>query len=211
MSKLKIGIIDYGVGNTLSVANALEFLNYKVQITNNEATLKNCDVLILPGVGAFDAAASNLKKAGLQQILHEEVFVTQKPILGICVGMQLMATYSLENGKHEGLNWIPGAVIPIEAVENYPVPHVGWNTIEVKQREPLFKRISNEHHFYFDHSYYFKPDNEQDIAARVNYGESITAAVKKGHIMGVQFHPEKSQINGLKLFRDFIQLLEVYA
>lgn len=211
MNKLKVGIIDYGVGNTLSVANALEFLNYKVQITNEKLVLKTCDVLILPGVGAFDAAALTLKKSGLQEILGEQVFIDKKPILGICVGMQLMATYSLENGRHEGLNWIPGAVVPIEPLNNFPVPHVGWNTIEIQQREPLFKRISNEHHFYFDHSYYFKPDYTEDIAATVHYGTLLTAAIKKDHIMGVQFHPEKSQVNGLKLFRDFIQLLQVYA
>ncbi|MCU0421857.1 MAG: imidazole glycerol phosphate synthase subunit HisH [Bacteroidia bacterium] len=211
MNKLKIGIVDYGVGNTLSVANALQFLQYKVIISNKQIQLNTCDVLILPGVGAFQTAMENLVKVGLEEVLLNEVFERKKPILGICVGMQLMATHSLENGKHKGLNWIPGTVIPIESKPAFPVPHVGWNTIDIKQAHEAFKRLNNDSHFYFDHSYYYQPINPEHIIATVEYGSSITAAIQKNHIMGVQFHPEKSQVNGLKLFKDFIQQLKQYA
>jgi glutamine amidotransferase len=211
MSRLKIGIVDYGVGNTLSVANALKYLQYKVIISNKQIQLNTCDVLILPGVGAFQTAMQNLIQAGLEEILNNEVFEKKKPILGICIGMQLMATNSLENGNHRGLNWISGTVTPIPAKPDFPVPHVGWNTIDIKQPHIAFKRLHNDSHFYFDHSYYFQPDDNSSILASVEYGSSITAAIQRDHILGVQFHPEKSQINGLKLFRDFIQQLKMYA
>ena len=211
MSSIKIGIIDYRVGNTLCVANALKYLKYKVYISSDERILKQTDVLILPGVGAFETAIQNLRNASLEDILHEEVFSNKKPIMGICVGMQLMATCSFENGKHTGLNWIPGNVVPLQSIKNFPVPHVGWNTIDVVKPIPAFKRLNKDSHFYFDHSYFFQPDDNFNIAAVVEYGSSITAAIQKDHILGVQFHPEKSQINGLKLFKDFISIAAQYA
>jgi glutamine amidotransferase len=211
MSSIKIGIIDYGVGNTLSVANALTYLKYKVNISSEQRLLSQSDVLILPGVGAFETAISNLRRSGLKDFLNEEVLIKQKPIMGICLGMQLMATRSFENGKHLGLNWIPGEVVKIQPVKNYPVPHVGWNTIETIYKLPAFRRLNECSHFYFDHSFYFQPDDKSHIAALVDYGASITAAIQKDHILGVQFHPEKSQIYGLKLLKDFISISELYA
>jgi glutamine amidotransferase len=211
MSRLTICIVDYGVGNTHSVANALSFLDYKVKISQHSDIVRSADILILPGVGAFEVAISNLKASGLHELLRELVIEKQKPILGICVGMQMMATYSEENGHHAGLNWIPGSVVKLDEKSGFPVPHVGWNTISPVIHEPLFTRAHNESHFYFDHSFYFKPDAQHHVAATVNYGPSITAAVQHENICGVQFHPEKSQTNGLKLFRSFVNGIQQYA
>ncbi|WP_291399327.1 imidazole glycerol phosphate synthase subunit HisH [Daejeonella sp.] len=211
MTKLLINIIDYGVGNTHSIAHVLKYLGYSVRISDNHDEIKNADALILPGVGAFDVAVSNLRANGLEELLNELVLVEKKPILGICLGMQLMATYSEEYGYHKGLDWIKGCVVKLETSPEFLVPHVGWNNILPVQKEPLFSRADSETNFYFDHSYYFKTDEPKDIAAYVNYSFDITAAVQKDNICGVQFHPEKSQNNGLKLFRSYINSIEQYA
>lgn len=204
MSLLRgIVIVDYGVGNTYSVSNAIKYLGYKkLSVSNDENVIKNAEVLILPGVGAFEEAVTNLKIRNLDLILHEEVLVKRKPILGICVGMQLMATLSEENGIHKGLNWIEGNVKKLHLPKDYAVPHVGWNDVSVNNRNPLFERNSHGSNFYFDHSYYFDCD-EKYISAYCDYHIKVTAAIQKDNIFGVQFHPEKSQTNGLKLFRDF--------
>ena len=201
--KQNIVIIDYGVGNTNSVSNAIKYLGYnKLTISDNEDVIKNADVLILPGVGAFEEAINNLRARKLDLILNDEVLNKKKPILGICVGMQLMATLSEENGINQGLNWIEGKVKKLQLPKEFSVPHVGWNDITINNIQPLFDRNTENSHFYFDHSYYFdcKPDY---ISAYCNYHIKVTAAIQKDNIFGVQFHPEKSQTNGLKLFRDF--------
>lgn len=203
MLKQNIVIIDYGVGNTHSVSNAVKYLDYKVKISSDEAVIKDADVLILPGVGAFDEAVRNLKQRNLDSILNEEVLVKKKPILGICVGMQMLATLSEENGIHQGLNWIEGKVVRFELPKDFTVPHVGWNEIKYKESSPLFSRNDEEPHFYFDHSYHFQT-NPEYVSASCNYGIEVAAAVEKENIFGVQFHPEKSQTNGLKMFRGFI-------
>lgn len=201
--KQKIVIIDYGVGNTHSVSNAIASLGYKkLRISDEESVIADADVLILPGVGAFEEAANNLRKRNLDKILNEQVLVKHKPILGICVGMQLLATWSEENGKHAGLNWIEGKVVKLELPPVFAVPHVGWNDVTVNQTEPLFSRNDSGSNFYFDHSYYFECD-DKFVAAYCDYGKKVTAAVQYKNVFGVQFHPEKSQTNGLKLFRGF--------
>jgi glutamine amidotransferase len=202
-----IVIVDYGVGNTYSVANAIKFLGYKkVHISDQAETIRLADVLILPGVGAFDEAVRNLRSRNLHTLLNEEVLVKNRPILGICVGMQLLATGSEENGWHEGLNWIPAKVKKLILPPSFPVPQVGWNNIQVDQRDPLFSLTPQNPNFYFDHSYHFdtKPDYR---TAWCDYGIEVTAAVNKDNIFGVQFHPEKSQTNGLKLFRSFFNAI----
>jgi glutamine amidotransferase len=211
MKKLSVCIIDYGVGNTHSVGNALKYLDYSVKISNNPEIIQKADVLILPGVGAFDSAISNLRNAGLEPVLNDLVIKNKKPILGICVGMQMMASFSEENGLHKGLDWIKGSVVKISQNQGIRVPHVGWNTIELSINEPLFNMANNESHFYFDHSFHFLPNDHSHLAAFVEYGSRITAAVKLEHICGVQFHPEKSQLNGLKLFRSFMNSIIKYA
>jgi glutamine amidotransferase len=198
----RIVIIDYGIGNVHSIFNAISHLGYKnVLITSDLKLISKADVFILPGVGAFDEAMKNLKSRNLQEILNEQVIGLKKPILGICLGMQLFASFSDENGKHEGLNWIKGNVIKIEPSLNFSVPHVGWNNIFINQETPLFNNI-NLTHFYFDHSFHFSCD-KTFISAYCEYGVKLTASIQYNNIFGVQFHPEKSQNNGLKLFRSF--------
>lgn len=208
MKHPKIVLVDYGVGNTHSVSNAIQYLGYKkIIISDKESVIKSADVLILPGVGAFEACASSLRIRNLDKILGEEVLVSKKPILGICVGMQLMADYSEENGLHNGLNWIPGRVKKLELPDSYSVPHVGWNNITIKKKDTLFDRNENDSNFYFDHSYYFDCE-EKYISAYCEYGIKVTAAVQSENIFGVQFHPEKSQTNGLKMLRSFFNSLK---
>lgn len=198
-----IVIIDYGVGNTYSVSNAIKHLGYnKVVISSDEGIIDKADALILPGVGAFEEAANNLRQRNLDEILNQQVLVQKKPILGICVGMQLMATQSEENGVHAGLNWIEGTVKKLMLPSQFVVPHVGWNDVHTNNESSLFNLTPPNPNFYFDHSYYFDCDKKH-VSAYCDYSINVTAAVQKGNIFGVQFHPEKSQTNGLKLFRGF--------
>lgn len=203
MNNPTIVIINYGVGNTHSVLNAIKFLGYKkIIISDSEIIIKKADALILPGVGAFEECISNLKLRKLDIKLNESVIVNKKPILGICVGMQLLATTSEENGLHNGLDWIKGSVKKINVPKPLAVPHVGWNDVISKNENILFNRNVENANFYFDHSYHFDCE-EQYVAGYCDYGTRITAAVQRENIYGVQFHPEKSQTNGLKLFRSF--------
>ncbi len=200
-----IVIIDYGVGNTQSVSNAIRYLDYKkVKISCDFKDIENADALILPGVGAFEEAIQNIEKRNLIEILNHQVIEIKKPILGICVGMQLLATFSEENGMHKGLNWIKGGVKKLNLSKEFVVPHVGWNDIIIKTKDPLFTKNSDTCNFYFDHSYYFDCDEENNVIAYCDYDIRVTAAVQKDNIFGVQFHPEKSHNNGLKMFRGFI-------
>ena len=203
MNNPTIVIIDYGVGNTHSVLNAIKFLGYKnITISDNEMIIKKSDALILPGVGAFEECINNLIDRNLDKILNESVIINKKPILGICVGMQLLATNSEENGLHNGLDWIKGSVQKINVPKPLSVPHVGWNDVKNMNQNILFNQNVDNANFYFDHSYHFVCD-ENYVAGYCDYGTRITAAVQRENIFGVQFHPEKSQTNGLKLFRSF--------
>jgi len=206
--KSKIVIVDYGVGNTLSVFNAIKQLGYHVAVSKDASDIDNAAALVLPGVGAFEAAMNNIRKYHLDEMLNEQVLVKQKPIIGICLGMQLMATTSEENGIHNGLNWIPGNVIKLDLPREFSVPHVGWNDLTIHKKDPVFARVDEKPHYYFDHSYHYNCD-QQHIAAVTEYGgKSVVSAIKKDNIHGVQFHPEKSQNNGLKLFRGFFNSIQ---
>lgn len=205
--KLNVTIVDYGVGNVYSISNSLQSLGYDVRVSSNDDELKKADALILPGVGAFEVAMNYLNKRKLIEPLTKLVIEEQKPILGICLGMQLMAESSDENGLHKGLGWIEGQVKKLNVPAPLSVPHVGWNNINIKKNNELFSRLSNNADFYFDHSYHFQCA-DQYRAATCSYGTEVTAAVTKNNIFGVQFHPEKSQVSGLKLFRGFLNAVQ---
>lgn len=203
-----IVIIDYGVGNVHSVSHALTFLGYRNVITRNSCIIREAPAFVLPGVGAFSQAVVNLNDFRLTEILNEEVLIKHKPILGICLGMQVLGNSSQESPGYKGLGWLNFEVINIPKQNKLKIPHVGWNTIRVDNHKYLFENMEDEPHFYFDHSYY--ADCTSDLAAaRCDYGVSFPAVVASNNIVGVQFHPEKSQINGLKLFRNFFNNFEV--
>jgi glutamine amidotransferase len=200
-------IIDYGSGNLRSAAKAFERAagNGKVTVTGDAAALKGADRIVLPGVGAFGDCAAGLRALpGMIDALNENVMAKGKPFLGICVGMQLMATRGLEHGKHDGLGWITGEVRPLD-VGALKVPHMGWNDLSFAVTDhPVFAGINNGDHVYFVHSYQLVPKRDTDVIARVDYGGPVTAAVGRGNIVGTQFHPEKSQAVGLKLIENFL-------
>jgi imidazole glycerol-phosphate synthase subunit HisH len=202
-NKVKVGIVDYHVGNTSSVTNALENLEHSSIISNNTLKLKTCTHLILPGVGAFEKAYKQLNKTNLIPFLEEAVFKRNVPILGICLGMQLMLESSTENGVHTGLGWINGTVKLLNRDKRLKVPHVGWNDITILNKS-LFENVKDKANCYFDHSYYCDIDKTL-ISSYITYGSKITSSFQKNNIYGVQFHPEKSQVTGLRIFKSFLK------
>ena len=202
-------IIDYGMGNLFSVANALKFLNADAKISGRAEDIKSSDKIILPGVGSFAEGMKNLENLGIIKTLEEEVVKTKKPFLGICLGMQLLADEGEENGLTKGLGWFAGRVRRFGIDEKkYRLPHVGWNDVAPRAGEELFRGIEKPV-FYFVHSYHLVSENERDIIATCDYGERFAAAVRKKNIFGTQFHPEKSQKNGLKLLENFLKFKTV--
>lgn len=205
--KQQITIIDYSVGNTHSIFNALTFLGYKVSVSNVPKKLASADALIFPGVGAFDFAMKKLKEKKLIEPLTELIKQKKKPILGICLGMQLFATSSEENGIHTGLNWIEAEIKKITLPSHFLVPHVGWNNLKILKKEPIFNNAKDSPSFYFDHSYHMTCKKDY-VTSICEYGINIVASIQKENIFGVQFHPEKSQNNGLRLLRNFMNYID---
>lgn len=201
-----IGVIDYGLGNLRSVAGAVERLGSEVVISNRIADLERADRLILPGVGAFGDGMQNLERLGLVKPLTRMV-ERGKPILGICLGAELMARDSDEFGQHEGLGWIAASVRRIEPADPaIRVPHVGWNEVTQTCDSPLFRGVPQQALFYFVHSYQIRCDDPSTVIGECDYGGRITAAVQRGNVLGTQFHPEKSQRHGLDLLRNFLSI-----
>lgn len=199
-----VGIIDYGMGNLASVSNALNFLNIKHDIVSNYNKTNRFDKYILPGVGAFGMAMDNLRMNHYDELLSEEVLIKQKPILGICLGMQLLLTNSEEFGFHSGLNIIPGSVRSFKnQVQNLPIPHMGWNDVSIKHSSKLYNDKKSLPCFYFVHSYYCQINDANSVTGVCNYGIPFHAMVEYEHIMGCQFHPEKSQNAGMEIYRSF--------
>ena len=201
-----IAIIDYGVGNLYSLKSSFDFLGIPTVVTRNEQEILNCEKIILPGVGAFCDAAESLKKCGMDRVVKEEA-ARGKPIMGICLGMQMLFDKSFEYGEYEGLGLISGNVRPIADVipENFKIPHIGWNALhfpKTREKSPIFKYVNEGDCVYFVHSFY-AADCEKDVIATSEYGAELTAAVGKGNIYGCQFHPEKSGEVGLKILKAF--------
>ena len=199
---MKIAIIDYGMGNVASVEKAVKFIGVNSTITKNLDEIKTCDALILPGVGAFAQGMLNLEKNNLIDFLHNEVMINKMPFLGICLGMQLLATKGFEPKESQGLNWIDGEVLKIDEPE-LRLPHLGWNEI-YSSGNGLMKNYHSKD-FYFIHSYHFRVKDLNNIIATVNYGNEYVAAIKKDNIIATQFHPEKSQKYGLELLDHFLK------
>lgn len=201
---MNIAIIDYDLGNTASVGSALALLGYHFKISRQKEILEAADCLILPGVGAFNEAMAKLNEYGLIPILNQLVLEKKRPIIGICLGMQLLATDSYENGYTKGFNWIEGSVVKLNHSSGVKIPHVGWNDISFNPA-PMFARLPVNPDFYFDHSYHFRAVDSSVVKATAQYGDSLVAVIKKEHIIGIQFHPEKSSRNGLKLLRGILE------
>ena len=200
-----IAIIDYGVGNLFSLISSLEYLGVESVVTKDEQVIRNADKIILPGVGAFADAIKLLRQTGLVPLLEEQV-ASGKPLLGICLGMQLLFERGMEYGDHSGLGFIKGEVCPIadDAPKGLKIPHMGWNRLDFKKQSPLFKYINDGDYVYFVHSYHAK--NSDAVIATSNYGVDLTAAVQNGNVYGAQFHPEKSGETGLNILKAFAEL-----
>ena len=201
-----VAIIDYGVGNLFSLKSSFRAIGDEAVVTGEPEVIRNADKLVLPGVGAFGDAAALLRKNGLDQVVCTEA-AAGKPLLGICLGMQLLFDYGVEYGRHEGLGLIPGSVQPIRPVipAAYKVPHIGWNGLHFpEEKSPLFRYVQEGDCVYFVHSFYGADCNESVIAT-AEYGPELTAAVAKGNVYGVQFHPEKSGSVGLHILRAFCE------
>ncbi|MCP1716324.1 glutamine amidotransferase [Methanocalculus alkaliphilus] len=203
-----IAIINLGISNLGSLQNALKKVGEKSTITNEPDQLTGVSRIILPGVGSFYDAISLLNKHGLGKAIQDAVMKEKIPILGICLGMQLLATQGTEGGMIQGLDLIPGNVIHLKQIGcNERVPHAGWNDVMVtNQHCPLLNNIPNGSDFYFIHSYTFQPTDDQHIFAKTDYGVSFSSVVGKGSIWGTQFHPEKSSKAGLQLLKNFVEL-----
>ena len=202
-----VGIIDYGMGNLLSVYHAFDSLEAEVTICQQPEDLRVVDRIVLPGVGAFHDCMANLETKGFVKALEENVFHQHKPILGICLGMQAMARRSFEGGEYKGLGWFDADVVRLQPSDpSLRVPHMGWNDVKYRQDSPFFANLPPYPDFYFVHSYYMKCDDAGDVDATCDYGSTVTAAIRKDNIFATQFHPEKSQDHGLKILQTFLRL-----
>jgi glutamine amidotransferase len=203
-----IGIVDYGVGNVRAFANVYRQLGFRVAIVSTPDELRRAEKLILPGVGAFDWAMTRLNESGLRNVLEELVMRERRPVLGVCVGMQMMADRSAE-GVLEGLGWIRGEVKRFDDSrfnQATHLPHMGWNDVRPEGKNDLFRDLEEGARFYFLHSYYLAPDNQDHVLATTDYGGSFAASVRCGNVGGVQFHPEKSHHWGVQLLRNFAEM-----
>ena len=203
----KIVIIDFGMGNLFSIYKKLKSIGANVIISSDPNVISNADKIILPGVGHFKKAMDNLKNAGLIEVLNENVLEKNKPILGICLGMQLMTSFS-EEGNDNGLGWFDCKVSSFKVKDSlrYKIPHTGWNQIKIKKESRLMKNIRENTEFYFVHSFHIKNENVKDILNSTQYEYRFTSAFEKGNIFGVQYHPEKSHTVGIKVLENFVNI-----
>ena len=202
-----IGIIDYGVGNIKAFVNIYKNFDMSHKIVRSKDDFEDLTKLILPGVGSFDHAIRSLQKSGMREKLDELVLDKKLPIIGICVGMQMLAKSSNE-GKLNGLGWIDGKVKQFDKSKlvNTPLPHMGWNSLNIKGSQQIVSNLDSDPRFYFLHSYYFECKDKEDVVATVTYGEEFECIVNRENIYGIQCHPEKSHHNGIQLLKNFGEL-----
>ena len=202
-----IGIIDYGVGNIKAFANIYKNLNITFKIVKDISEFENITKLILPGVGSFDHAMTSLENSGMREKLDELVLEKKIPVIGICVGMQMLAKSS-EEGTLNGLGWIDGIVKKFDKskIKNAPLPHMGWNNLKIEKKNKIFDNLEENPRYYFLHSYYFECENKEDVIATATYGEKFDCMINHKNIYGIQCHPEKSHHNGMQLLKNFGEL-----
>lgn len=203
-----IAIVHYGLGNVHAFTNIFRRLNIPVTMATTPEDLNAADRIILPGVGAFDWAMTRLNNSGMRDALKHSVMIERKPILGICVGMQMLARSS-DEGEAKGLGWVDGDVKRIDVStfsQETHLPHMGWNDVQARECTGLFSELDSNARFYFLHSYYFSPDRQEDVLAETNYNGFFASSVRAENVYGVQFHPEKSHQWGIRLLENFAQL-----
>jgi glutamine amidotransferase len=208
---MNVTIVDYNSGNISSVINSFKAVakdKVNIEVTSDLNKIKSSDKVVLPGQGSFKSCVDALNKInGLVETLNEFAISNKKPLLGICVGLQMFADLGYEENETKGLGWIPGKVLKIDNQNNkFKLPHIGWNEISIIKESKIFKDIENKSHMYFVHSYEFIPDDKSVISATTNYSSNIVCSVEKENIFGTQFHPEKSDKMGLQIIRNFISL-----
>ena len=201
----KIVIVDYSCGNIDSVNSAVSYHGFKATITRDPKIINNADKIILPGQGSFKIGVNNLKEYGIFDLLRSKALKDNTPILGICLGMQILATVGFENGQEDGLNLISGSVKKMKETK-LKLPHIGWNEVKISKKNPIFKDIKDQTDFYFVHSYRFICEDNNDILTTTKYEDTFISSVCKKNIFGVQFHPEKSLVAGLQLIKNFIHI-----
>ena len=205
-----IVIIDYGMGNLMSVKNALDFLGLESKISSDEEEIRNANGLILPGVGAFPDAMDNIERLSLDKIIREEV-AKNKPLIGICLGMQLLFENGFEGLERKGLGLLKGSIVKMEddKKNNIKIPHIGWNNLIYNKKDELFNSIEEGKFVYYVHSYFVQGYNDEDLVAYSEYGENkIPGMVRCNNVMGAQFHPEKSGTVGLTILKNFGELIK---
>jgi len=204
IAKTMITIVDYQMGNLRSVQKAIERVGGSAQISSDPKVIANAEKLVLPGVGAFGDAMNEIRRRDLADPIRDFI-ASDRPFLGICLGLQLLFEKGYENGEHQGLGVIEGEVVRFDLPEQFKVPHMGWNTVQKTKESPLLVDTPEGSHFYFVHSYYVRPSDPDVVALRCHYGTDFCAMVQRGNLFATQFHPEKSQENGLQLLRQFQQ------
>ena len=201
----KISIVDYKNCNIGSVKNMFKYLDIACEICDTPEKLENSEKILLPGVGSFDEAMINIEKLGFKEVLDKKALNDRIPILGICLGMQILTKYS-EEGKLNGLGWINGATKKFKLDNKLSIPHMGWNTVSIKKKSQITKGFDDSFRFYFVHSYYVELANEADCILKTNYGEDFNSLINFKNIYGAQFHPEKSHKFGMVLLKNFAQI-----
>lgn len=202
-----IVIVDYGLGNLLSISNMIKRIGFRVEISSSRQVIEKAEKLILPGVGSFDTGINNLKAMGIIDLLNKKVNIDKVPVLGICLGMQLFAKDS-EEGTEKGLGWIDSNIVKFNSSiisKKLKIPHMGWNKAYVKSNRLITSNFQEDFRFYFVHSYHMVNNNDNDVVATTNYGYSFTSIAQKDNIIGVQFHPEKSLRFGMQLLKNFVE------